>query len=1075
MKKLTFIKTKCMLLLLFICTAGMLNAQRNMEKLDRGLVAVQTDNGVFLSWRIFGTDPDDIAFNIYRNGNQVNASPITGPTNMTDDQGSVGDDYTVRPVLNGDEQQPGGAPVSVWDSQVRDVALSNRPSGSHNPNDINVGDLDGDGQYELVVKWYPDNAQDNSNGGFTDNTYLAAYQMDGTFMWIIDLGRNIRSGAHYTQHLVGDYDADGYAEVACKTAPGTRDGTDEYLSDGPAANDDDGADYRNGDGYILSGPEYITIFNGQTGEEMATTDYIVARGDICDWGDCYGNRGDRFNATNAYLDGVNPSMVFQRGYYTRLTMAAFDWDGQTLSHRWTFDSNDPGNGDAYGQGNHSIMCADVDDDGKDELLPGSCAIDDDGSFMWATGHGHGDANHVGDFIPDNGELEIWQVSENSGSEPDHHMIRASDGHVYWGEGSGNDNGRGMIGDMDASHEGQEGWSSSVSGLWSADGDRISGDKPWSTNFRVYWDGDLQDELLNDNTIDEWNGGGTSRVLTLTGESCNGTKATPNISADLFGDWREEVILHDGGSHIYIHTTTTPTEHRLYTLMHDPTYRNAISWQQSSYNQPPHLGFYLGAGVDNVPNPNITLVGGEDCNGVEGGDAYIDECGNCVGGTTGDTACYVDCNGDEDGNAFIDECGKCAGGNTDVTPCAGALQGEAFCDAVGIIESVHAGFNGEGYLNFDNETGSSGNWTIIAGLPGTYELDIKFANGGDAGRDMTINVNGNEEGTFNAPQTEGWADWQTETVSVALDSGVNNLGLVANMADGGPNVDQITWSDDTLNAGGCEDDCNGVQGGLAYVDSCGNCVEGNTGNEPCQQDCNGEWGGNAYEDSCGRCVEGGTGLQPCIAQYELENACTIEGTQASEYSGYTGDGYVNPDNEQGAGLAFKLSVDENNTYTFQVHYANGSTMNKPSSILVNGTEVISSMDFDTTGGWNNWDYQTVNLTLQAGAKSIRFEALDTAGMANMDHVLLMDEGMQIIDCDSVITQVRKEEGINDSFELYPNPTGGKVYFSKKVNYTLMNTTGYTLSSGVSDKLDLSKYPAGLYFIKVNHAIYKVIRK
>lgn len=1068
----TFSRTKCLLLMLFLCIAGTVQAQRNMEKLDRGLVAVSTDNGVFLSWRMFGTDPDNIAFNVYRNGNIVNSSPITGATNMTDDQGSSGDTYTVRPVIGGEEQQEDGN-VSVWDSQVREISLSNRPSGSHRPNDINVGDLDGDGQYELVVKWYPDNAQDNSRGGHTDNTYLAAYKMDGTFMWIIDLGRNIRSGAHYTQHLVGDYDSDGYADVACKTAPGTRDGNGDYLSDGPAANDDDGTDYRNGDGYVLSGPEYLTIFNGRTGEEMATVDYIPPRGNVNDWGDGYGNRVDRFNATNAYLDGVNPSMVFARGYYTRMTMAAFDWDGQTLSNRWFFDSNDPGNGDAYGQGNHSIMTADVDGDGFDEILPGSCAIDHDGSFMWSTGHGHGDANHVGDFVPSSPGLEIWQVSENSGSEPDHHMIRASDGHILWGNGSGNDNGRGMIGDIDDRYPGQEGWSNSVSGTFSADGDRISGSKPGSTNFRVYWDGDLQDELLSGSSIDKWNGDGTSRLLSLTGESCNGTKATPNISADLIGDWREEVILHDGGSRLFIHTTTIPTEHRLYTLMHDPTYRNAISWQQSSYNQPPHLGFYLGAGTEDAPTPDIVVVGGVDCNGDEGGSAYIDECGECVGGNTGLEACFVDCNGVEDGTAIVDDCGRCVEGNTGETACAGVLQGEDFCDAVGIFESTNAGFAGEGYLNFDNETGSSGSWNIIAETAGTYELQITFANGGDADRPMSVFMNENEQETFNGPQTEGWTDWQTETITLELDSGVNTLELVSNAAEGGPNVDQFIWTDEALSAGGCGVDCNGVFAGRAFEDECGNCVGGDTGQEPCEQDCNGEWGGQAYEDSCGRCVEGSTGLDACFAQYEMEEACTIEGIEETTNAGYTGDGYANPDNEVGAGVAFKLSADNAGTYTFMLRYANGSTENRPLRIEVNGIEEVSNVDFETTEEWTTWAYQTVDIPLQAGTNEIRFDALGIEGLANMDHVLIMDEEVQVADCNSIITHIHSEE--NERIALYPNPTGGKVHFDKSVEYELLNTLGNRLAKGNAKELDLSSYPSGMYLIKINHTIHKIIKK
>jgi len=827
-----------------------LMAQRKMEKLDRGLVAVQTGNGVFLSWRVFGTDPKNVSFNVYRNGTKINATPITGATNMVDNGGSANSTYTVRAVIGGVEQAVGGS-ATVWGSQVRTITLSNRPSNSHTPNDINVGDLDGDGKYDLVVKWYPNNAQDNSNSGVTGNTYLAAYKLDGTFMWIIDLGRNIRSGAHYTQHLVGDYDADGKAEVACKTAPGTRDGTGNYLSTGPAANDNDAASYVNGSGYILSGPEYLTIFNGQTGKEMATVNYPVPRGTVSNWGDSYGNRVDRFNATNAYLDGVKPSMVFQRGYYTRLTLAAMDWDGQRLSTRWIFDSNNAGSTAARGQGNHSIMAADIDGDGFDEILPGASAIDHDGKFMWATGFGHGDANHVGDFDPSSPGLEIWLVNEQTGSQPDHYMVRARDGRVLWRGGGGNDNGRGMIGDIDARYPGQEAWSSSVSGTYSATGTRISTAKPSSINFRVYWDGDLQDELLNNNVIDKWNGNGTSRLLTLTGRSCNGTKATPNLSADILGDWREEVILHDGANRLYIHTTTIPTQHKLYTLMHDPVYRNAISWQQSSYNQPPHLGFFLGAGVDQAPTPNIVLVGGQnptnqlptvsitapannasftapasvtisanasDADGtiasvsfyngatLIGTDAtapYSFNWTNVSAGTYTITAVAEDNVGGKTTSAAITI-------NVGATPVTGfRLQGEAACAADGILnESTNAGFNGTGYVNLNNAVGTKATWAVHSGVSGSVSLAIRFANGTTANRQMSVSVNGTTQvASVNFAGTGAWTTWNTAVVQINLLQGGNSITFTSLTSDGGPNIDELVFDSETISAGECTTQAN----------------------------------------------------------------------------------------------------------------------------------------------------------------------------------------------------------------------------------------------------------------------------
>ncbi|GAL86865.1 FG-GAP repeat-containing protein [Sporocytophaga myxococcoides] len=829
--------------LLFILSSGLM-AQRRMENLDRGLVAVQTGNGVFLSWRVFGTDPKSVAFNVYRNGTKVNSSPITGATNMVDNGGSSSSTYTVRPVVGGAEQSVGGS-ATVWGSQVRTITLSNRPSSSHTPNDINVGDLDGDGKYDLVVKWYPNNAQDNSNSGVTANTYLAAYKMDGTFMWIVDLGRNIRSGAHYTQHLVGDYNSDGKAEVACKTAPGTRDGTGTYLSNGLAANDNDATNYVNGTGYVLTGPEYLTIFNGQTGKEMATINYPVPRGTVSSWGDSYGNRVDRFNATNAYLDGVKPSMIFQRGYYTRLTLAAIDWDGQRLSTRWIFDSNNSGSTGARGQGNHSLMAADIDGDGFDEIIPGASAIDHDGKFMWSTGFGHGDANHVGDFDPASPGLEIWLVNEQTGSQPDHYLVRARDGRVLWRGGGGNDDGRGMIGDIDSRYPGQEAWSSTVSGTFGATGTRISTAKPASVNFRVYWDGDLQDELLNNNTIDKWNGNGTSRVLSLTGNSCNGTKATPNLSADILGDWREEVILHDGANRLYIHTTTIPTQHKLYTLMHDPVYRNAISWQQSSYNQPPHLGFFLGAGVDQAPTPNIVLVGqytsnrlptvsltapannasylapasinitanASDADGtissvaffngttLIGTDAtapYSFNWTNVAAGTYSITAVATD----NAGGTAISAAAVVTVSSTPVAPFK--LQGESACSVDGIAnENTNTGFNGTGYVNVNNAVGSKASWAVSAGAAGNVGVTIRFANGTTANRTMSVAVNGvTQIASVSFTGTGAWTTWNTAVVQLSLSQGNNLLTLSSLTENGGPNIDELTFASDPITQGQC---------------------------------------------------------------------------------------------------------------------------------------------------------------------------------------------------------------------------------------------------------------------------------
>jgi hypothetical protein len=594
--------------------AGLAFGARQVEGLDRGLVAVKTSGGVFLSWRLFGTDPATVTFNVYRDAAKIATIAAGAATNYTDNGGTTSSKYIVRAVVNGAEMSADPA-TSVWATQVLKIGLDRPAAGSgftYSPSDLAVGDLNGDGKWDLVVKWEPSNAKDNSQSGVTGKVYLDGYELSGKKLWRIDLGVNIRAGAHYTQMLVGDYDGDGKAELACKTAPGTKDGTGAFLSKGPAASASHSADYRNSGGYILTGPEYLTLFNGATGKEMATVEYNPPRGTVSSWGDDYGNRVDRFLATNAYLDGKKPSMVFQRGYYTRMALAAYDWNGSALSLRWTHNSATSGAG-CFGQGNHSVSAGDVDGDGFDEIIQGACAIDHDGKFMYRTGLGHGDANHLGDLDPDNPGLELWQVHEDKGAAYGYELHDAKTGKILWGTKTGTDNGRGLAADIDAASPGHEMWSSSGAGIYSCKGKQLSTAKP-SINFRVYWDGDLLDELLDGSTISKWNGSGANNIMALTGTSCNGTKATPNFSGDLLGDWREEVILHDDAN-LYLHTTTAATTHRVYTLSHDPVYRLGMSWQNTAYNQPPHLGFWLGAGVAKIPKPDVVLVGHRETAGL----------------------------------------------------------------------------------------------------------------------------------------------------------------------------------------------------------------------------------------------------------------------------------------------------------------------------------------------------------------------------------------------------------------------------------------------------------------------------
>ena len=719
-------------------------ASPQLESLDRGVVAVDTGSGVFVSWRLlqgeaYGADATGLTgtdFAVYRDGEKI--ATVTDSTNLLDAAGSPSATYQVAPVLAGREGER-SAPASPLAQNHLDIPLT-RPADGVTPageaytyaaNDVSVGDVDGDGAYEYVVKWDPSNAKDVSQVGYTGPVFLDTYELDGTLLNRIELGDNIRAGAHYTQFLVYDFDGDGRAETMLKTAPGTK--STGFAADGSVTNDafitmpaedvaagyshdDDyrmsAADYeehlvemflgwsereevvsgqwpatleqafgtevtheyplsresaeeladyfidvyapgrsarnvlRAFEGFILEGPEYLTVFDGATGQELQTVHYEPGRGDDgLLWGDYAmsriepGNRVDRFLSGVAYLDGERPSAVFARGYYTRSTVATYDWDGENLSQRWFVDSGhvpltnpfndgphgrdgtDPEYGTLTTQGFHSLSVADVDADGRQEIVYGSATLDDDGGLLYSsfdvmpegsgapgenTRLGHGDAMHVTDIDPARPGLEIFTVHEGGAWAPYGSALRdAATGEVLFGAYSGRDTGRGMIGDVRADVPGMEVWSSmpagtDASGLLSATGDVLSPTNP-GTNMSIRWAGDLTTQIVNGAgditpTIDDWTRG---TLLTASDtRTNNGTKGNPSLVADVFGDWREELLVRTADSAaLRVYTSTEVTGHKLYTLMHDPQYRAEIARQQTAYNQPAYTGFHLASGMD----------------------------------------------------------------------------------------------------------------------------------------------------------------------------------------------------------------------------------------------------------------------------------------------------------------------------------------------------------------------------------------------------------------------------------------------------------------------------------------------
>jgi len=593
---------------------------RDMEYLTRAPVAVKKDGGIYVGWKLLGLDPDSIVFNLYRDGVKVNGAPIADSTNLFDAEGTADAVYTLTSILNGVEK-PAAEPFGVWEKEYLSIPLQ-KPADAYTKDgqpytysagDASVGDLDGDGEYEIVMLWSPSNSKDNSQAGYTGIVYMDAYKLDGTRLWRINLGPNIRAGAHYTQFMVYDLDGDGRAEVTFKTADGTIDGQGQVIGNASA-------DHRNSSGYVLLGNEYLTVFDGLTGAALDTVPYDPPRGDVSAWGDAYGNRVDRFLAAVAYLDGERPSVVFSRGYYTRTVLAAYNFRDGKLTKVWRFDSVDDGYGSYAGQGNHNLSVGDVDGDGKDEITFGAMAIDDDGTPLYNTELGHGDAMHLSDLDPTRPGLEVFGVHENVNSPYGMEMRDAATGEILWGVYTGKDTGRGMAADIDPNYAGAEVWSATITneqhipitGLYSAKGELITTNIPSSTNFGVWWDGDLLRELMDGNRVDKWDyvNHTTYNLLTAQGSSSNnGTKANPSLQADLFGDWREEMMWRSSDStELRIYTTTDVTEHRIRTLMHDPIYRMGVAWQNVAYNQPPHTGFYLGAGMSEPAAPLIKYTG-----------------------------------------------------------------------------------------------------------------------------------------------------------------------------------------------------------------------------------------------------------------------------------------------------------------------------------------------------------------------------------------------------------------------------------------------------------------------------------
>ena len=670
--------------------SGRTMAQQTSEQLGRGFHVVTTSSGNLLTWRTLPTDvQENVSFEIavFSSDGADETWPIeTGAPSCYLDK-EKHEAYQLKVYKDGVLQENLTSSRTVPEKSLRQVKL-NRPEGgstasgsfTYSPNDCSVGDVDGDGEYEIIVKWDPSNSKDNSQTGYTGNTLFDCYEIVGDEvgkqLWRIDMGVNIRAGAHYTTFLVYDMDGDGKAEFIVKTAPGTKDATGAYVSEAGADSSITGItsnekDFRNSNGHVIEGEEFLTIFSAETGRALQTIWYNPNRGMETGKASAYGtwetimgkktnyNRGERYNACVAYLDGLDhlPSIIMQRGYYTQAYFWAVDWDGTNLTTRWlhrgqtasTWDVVDAsgtvlasGTGkSSYGQGVHGISVGDVDDDGFDEIVMGSATIDHDGRLLCSTGFGHGDAIHLGKLIPQRPGLQIYMPHEEATADYGDDLHDAATGEILYRGYTSKDNGRGLACDMfykfNSStgldrYAGWEFWSGAVSAPVNAVTMTEVGTKP-DTNFRIYWDGDLYDESFDGqfssstNTcnprIISWNGSSTTTTkLSSYGgnpQSCNYTKATPCLTADIWGDWREEIIMWDASDYatLDIYSTVTTTPYPVPCLMTDHLYRMGIVWQNASYNQPPHLGYYL----PDVFHCTYEVVEGQLVDTVEVGQPY----------------------------------------------------------------------------------------------------------------------------------------------------------------------------------------------------------------------------------------------------------------------------------------------------------------------------------------------------------------------------------------------------------------------------------------------------------------------
>ena len=624
-------------LLLLIALCGLMSqgvqAQRVMDRLDRGVVAVKTVGGVFVSWRIQSDEYYDVTYNLYRDGAQI-ASGLT-VSNFTDAAGTTASSYAVEAVKRG-VVQPMSAAANTWSASYLEVKPRHASSITSTlvPNDACCADVDGDGVVEILLKY--DN-QEEIRAGFPKEGHNGEYsilevlKLDGTLLWWVNCGPNMGDFQNNEQNIVGyDWDMDGKAEVLMRLEEGSvihmADGT-TYTFGADGQNGTAWKNYRipktgGGEWFTYYGKEFLVYCNGQTGVPYQVIDFPCARFEPGEtnleaaWGDGYGHRSSKFFYGAPYLDGRKPSIFVGRGIYTRHKFVALDVDPAThkLTERWRW-MNNKSSSPWYGNGYHNYAVVDVDWDGRDEIVWGSMVIDDNGMGLSTTGLKHGDAQHHSDFNPYVHGQEGFFCNEDY---PSNNYRDLTTSKIYYRVTATNDDGRSIAGNFLNTLPGAIGFSAHdtppISLVENKHLDVLNSTNGIAMNFRCYWDGDLLEETFNysagENTAGAVYKPGTGATWLLSGSlTNNSTKGTPCFMGDIFGDWRDEFMLRTPTNNIRIYTTTEPTQWRIYSQWYDHQYRNGMVWEPCGYNQPPHLSYFLGEleGITVAPPP-LTMTG-----------------------------------------------------------------------------------------------------------------------------------------------------------------------------------------------------------------------------------------------------------------------------------------------------------------------------------------------------------------------------------------------------------------------------------------------------------------------------------